>query len=345
MAAPTGGAPRRRTRFAGAARLGHAYRVIVTSGRWLVVGVWVATAVLVNVLLPAHDSSGGNFGDLLPPDSEVLVVEERVLQEFRVPVLTGTTVVLHQPGGLSVLTRADSLLWALATTQEVLEAPAPPVPGQVVAAIPLPTGIPDTTVTYLFMSEGTGLHNTVRLAKQYAAHFNNQAEAETYVTGFIPAQVAQGTYLRTRLPLFELASLVLIVAVVAFAFRSLLAPMVVVAVAAVGYLVYFPLLSTLADVLGFEVPSQLEPVLLALLLGLVTDYCVLFFAAYRVQLDEGHGAVPAARHALQSTASVVAVAGLTVAGGTSALLAAPFEVFRALGPALALTVWSPSRFA
>lgn len=333
-----GATAQRPDRAALVGRLGQAYRVVVTSGRWFVVAAWLAAAVLVNVLVPAEDSGGGGFGDLLPPDSQVLRVQERVLENFRVPVLAGTTVVLHQPGSLSVLTRADSALWALATTQDVLEAPEPPVPDQVVAAIPLPTGVPHTTVTYLFMSEGTGLYSTVRLANQYAAHFNNQAEANTYITGFVPAQVAQGTYLRTRLPLFELASVVLIVAVVAFAFRSLLAPAVVVGVAAVGYLVYFPALSHLAELLEFTVPNQLEPVLLALLLGLVTDYCVLFFSAYRDQLDEGAGAVAGARRAVQSSASIIAVAGLTVAGGTIALLAAPFGVFRALGPALALTV-------
>ncbi len=336
---PGPGSRRTRTALGGASRsLGRAYRVAMTTGCWVIVAVWVAAAVLVNVIVTQEDSGGGGFGDLLPPDSQVLQVEQRILQQFRVPVLSGTTVVLHQPDGLSVLTRADSLLWALGTTQDVLDAPTPPIPGQVVAAIPVPTGVPQTTVTYLFMSDGTGLYNTVRLANDYAAHFNNQAEAHTYVTGFVPAQVAQGTYLRTRLPLFELASVVLIVSVVAFAFRSLLAPLVVVGVAAVGYLVYFPLLSHLARVLGFEVPSQLEPVLLALLLGLVTDYCVLFFSAYRDQLDHGHGRVEGARRALQANAPVIAVAGLTVAGGTIALLAAPFEVFRALGPALALTV-------
>ncbi|MGI8459824.1 MAG: MMPL family transporter [Propionibacteriaceae bacterium] len=319
-------------------RLGRVYRAAVTTGRWVVLGAWIAAAVLVNVLAPAQDSGGGGFGDLLPPDSQVLQVEQHILREFRVPVLAGTSVVLHQTDGLSVLTQADSLLWALATTQGVLNAPHPPVPGQVIAAIPVPTGTPNTTVTYLFMSEGTGLYNTVRLANQYAAHFNNQAEANTYVTGFVPAQVAQGTYLRTRLPLFELASVVLIVSVVAFAFRSLLAPLVVVGVAAVGYLVYFPLLSNLAEMLGFEVPNQLEPVLLALLLGLVTDYCVLFFSAFRDQLDRGHPTTEAAHRALKDNAPVIAVAGMTVAGGTIALLAAPFEIFRALGPALALTV-------
>ena len=38
--------------------------------------------------------------------------------------------VVHQPGGLSLLTRADSVLWALATTQDVIQSPTPPAAGQ-----------------------------------------------------------------------------------------------------------------------------------------------------------------------------------------------------------------------
>jgi len=320
------------------AQLGVAYRTGVTAGRWAIVAVWLGAAVLVTVLVPSSSSGGGGFGNLLPPESQVLKVEERVLEEFQVPVLAGTTVVVHQADGLSLLTRADSVLWALATTQDVIQAPAPPPSGNLRAAIPVPTGRADTTVTYLYVTEGTGLRDTVRLANEYAAHFNNQPSVGSYVTGFVPAQIAQGQYLRSWLPLFEAATVLLILLVVATAFRSLLAPMAVLAVAAVGYLVYFPLLDQLAHALNFEVPRQLEPVLLALLLGVVTDYCVLFFAAFRDELDSGTDSVTSARNSLRLNGSVVAVAGLTVAGGTIALLAAPFEIFRALGPALALTV-------
>ena len=245
---------------------------------------------------------------------------------------------MHQPGGLSLLTQADSYLWALATTQDNLEGRTPPGPDQIIAAIPVPTGRSDTTVTYLYGSEGTGTLGMVRLADQYAAHFQNQPAVQTYVTGFVPAQIAQGDYLNARLGLFELASLVLILLVVALAFRSLLAPLVVVGIAAIGYLVYLPVLTLVAAAAGFEVPGQLEPVLLALLLGVVTDYCVLFFHTFRDELDTGRDNMSAARSAIRRNASIIAVAGLTVAGGTIALLAAPFGIFRALGPALALTV-------
>jgi putative drug exporter of the RND superfamily len=320
------------------ARLGEVYRVAVTKGRWAVLATWIVAAVGVSVFVPTSHQASNDFGELLPPNSSVIEVQERILEKFRVPLVSGTTVVVHQPGGLSLLTRADSVLWALATTQRSLEAPEPPGPGQIVAAIPVPTGRSDTTVTYLYASEGTGVWHTVQLAKQYAAHFQNQPEVEAYVTGSIPAQIAQGSYLDARLPVFEVASVLLILLVVALAFRSLLAPFVVLGIAAVGYLVYFPLLANLAAAFGFSVPTQLEPVLLALLLGVVTDYCVLLFAALRVEVDHHPDPFEATRRALKSDALIIAVAGLTVAGGTLALLAAPFAIFRGLAPALALTV-------
>ena len=94
----------------GGAALGRAYRVAATAGRWVIVAAWVAAATLVTVLAPSGSGGGSGFGDLLPPDSDVLKVEERVLEEFQVPVLSGTSVVVYQPGGLSLLTRADSVL-------------------------------------------------------------------------------------------------------------------------------------------------------------------------------------------------------------------------------------------
>ena len=320
--------------------LGRGYRFIVITLRWVVLVGWVAAAVALTVLIPYRPdtTTGTTFGELLPADSPVFRVEQRILQEFRVPLLSGTTVVVHQADGLSLLTRADSLLWGLATTQDTLQSDNPPKADTIAAAIPVPTGRTDVAVTYLYVAPGTGLRDEVQLADRYAAHFNNQPDVSSYVTGFVPAQIAQLNYLDARLRLFEVASVLVIMALVAFAFRSLLAPLVVVGVAAVGYLVYFPLLSSFAAALGFTVPAQLEPVLVALLLGVVTDYCVLLFSAFRDELRGGLDRKEAARAALRVNAPIIAWAGLTVAGGTIALLAAPFHVFRGLGPALALTV-------
>ncbi|MGH3338993.1 MAG: hypothetical protein ACRDPL_09220, partial [Propionibacteriaceae bacterium] len=139
--------------------LGRGYRFIVITLRWLVLIGWVAAAVALTVVVPYRPdtTTGTSFGDLLPADSPVFRVEQRILEELQVPLLSGTTVVVHKPDGLNLLTRADSLLWGLATTQDTLESDTPPKADTIAAAIPVPTDRADVAVTYVYVAPGTGL--------------------------------------------------------------------------------------------------------------------------------------------------------------------------------------------
>ncbi|MBY3555808.1 MMPL family transporter [Modestobacter lapidis] len=316
-----------------------AYRHAVVSARWFVVVGWIAATVLVSAVLPTPGGGGGaDPGSLLPENSPAAAVQQRSLELFQVPVLSETSVVVHDPNGLSVLTRADVALWALTHTQAYLRDAVPPGRGQIVAAVPVPTSTPETAVTYLYVSNYTSLARTRQLAQEYAAHFHNQSSVRTYVTGVVPAQVAQAHYLDSRLHVFEVATLVLIAVVVGLTFRSVVAPFVVLLAAGLGYLVAIRSLGVLAATFGFALPDQLQPLIAALLIGVITDYCVLFFSGLRQQLDRGLPRLEATRRAVTTNAPIIAVAGITVAGGTAALLAASFQLFRAFGPALSLTV-------
>lgn len=318
--------------------LGRAYRTWVVKARWFIVVAWILVTVWVSAALPTASGSDGGIGQLLPSDSAAVEAQERSLQLFRLPVLSDTSVVVHDPDGLSVLTRADVALWALSFTQAYLDGTVPAARGHIAAAVPIPTGAPDTAVTYLYVTPWTSLAQTAALARQYAAHFDNQPGVETYVTGVVPAQMQQVSYLQSRLHVFEVATLVLIALVVGLAFRSVVAPFVVLFTAGLGYLVAVRCLGVLAAAFGFSLPDQVQPLIAALLIGVITDYCVLFFSGLRRELDRGHPRLEAARAAVAVEGPIVAVAGITVAAGTAALLAADYDLFRAFGPALSLTV-------
>lgn len=90
--------------------------------------------------------------------------------------------------------------------------------------------------------------------------------------------------------------------------------------------------------MGFDVPSEIEPVLVALLLGIVTDYSIFFLSGMRERLGAGDGRLVAARRSAAEFGPIVAVAGLTVAGGSMALLVAEVGAFRSFGPGMALTI-------
>ncbi|SOC50068.1 putative drug exporter of the RND superfamily [Blastococcus aggregatus] len=318
---------------------GRLLRTAVVSGRWLVIGAWVAAAFVTTFALPGDGAGGaGDIGSLLPSDSDAVAVLERSLEDFRIPALSETAVVVHDPDGLDVLTRADMVVQALATMQAAKRTPGDPGDGRVEAAIPVPMMTSDTAVTFLYTTEGIALAERMGLAQRYATHFETDPSVQTFVTGVVPAQVSQAAHLQARLHTFEIATLVLIALVVAVTFRSVVAPVVVLFAAGIGYLVSLRVLEFLAGILGFALPGQLRPLTAALLIGVVTDYCVLFISGFRRQLEGGLHRHEAARRTLLSEGPIVAVAGLTVAGGTAALLAADFQLFRAFGPALSLTV-------
>ncbi|HVM39549.1 MAG TPA: MMPL family transporter, partial [Acidimicrobiia bacterium] len=73
-------------------------------------------------------------------------------------------------------------------------------------------------------------------------------------------------------------------------------------------------------------------------IGVVTDYAIFYFSAFRRDLRTGKEPLDAARHAATTITPVVVVAGVTVAVGTAALLVAELELFQRLGPGLAVTV-------
>lgn len=321
------------------AALGRGYRTAVVAGRWFVVAGWIAITIAVSVLLPAEGADGGgDLGGLLPAGSPAVEVQDRSLQYFQVPVLSDTSVVVHDPAGLTPLTRADVVLWALTFVQAYQQGEVPQERNQIVAAVPIPTSTPQTAVTYLYFSAGTLLTPASELAQQYASHFHNQQSVQTFVAGVGPAQLAQAAYLVDRLHLFEIATLALIAVVVGVALRSIVAPIAVLAVAGLAYLVAVRLLAVLAAAAGFSLPDELRPLLAALLLGVVTDYCVLFFFGFRDQLKRGYGRREAALRSTALESPIVAIAGLTVAAGTAALVAANFTLFQAFGPAMSLTV-------
>jgi RND superfamily putative drug exporter len=316
-----------------------AYGRLVVAGRWIIVAGWLAAVVAATVLLPNGERvSDSNIGGLIPSGSPVVQVERRALRLFQVPVLSETSVVVYNPRGLSALTRADAVLWAAAHDRSPLKAGRSLPPGRIAGVVPIPAGIPTVAVSYLYVSPYTSQAATVALAQKYARHFHNQAPVRTFVTGIVPAQVSQTRLLLGRLGVFGAASVVLVGLIIGVAFRSVLAPLAVLAVAGAAYLLTIRVLGALAAVGFVALPGEVEPLIVAILLGVVTDYSVLMLASLRDLPPGAADRLAAARQVAGRDGPIVTVAGLAVMSGTAALLSAHFQLFRSFGPALTGTV-------
>lgn len=327
--------------------LADAYPTVVRRTRWLIVLLWIAGAAAATLLLPRATTSTAGLGGLVSANSPAVRAEKASAEHFSVPLLTNTMVVLHNPHGLPAFTQADAVLHALAIDQTLAARHGHYPAGQVLGALPLlDTGglLPGsrhdgtTAVTYLYFAPSTPLEQRSQLAQAYAHRFRATPGTSVAVTGTAPARWAESQVLVSHLTLVAAVTIAFVCLVLALTFRSVLAPLLLGASATLSYLVAIRLLGWLGQVTTLSLPSELEPLIIALVLGILTDYHVFFLSGLRDRLREGKPPATAFRVSVRRNAPIVAVAGLTVAAGTASLEAGHLQLYRSFGPGLAVSV-------
>src|SRR4051812_33670077 len=322
----------------GASSITRVFAFAVVRLRWLVVLGWIAATVAAVVKLPAigQDSS---LAALEPTNAPALRAEKDMLDRFAVPILSRTAVVQRNARGLPSATEQR----AAEVAHSIAQRPDPSLPG-LLGTLPvsntdrlIPGSREDgtTLVTFMFADANQNLDEQTALAEAYAKQHARAGLAG--VTGAAPSRVAEWQRIADALPLVTAAAIALILVVVGGHFGSLVAPLLTLCAAAIAYLITVRLVGWVGTQLDLSVPQEVEPVMIVLLLGVVTDYAVFFLTGTRRALAQGLERRLAAEAAARSNAPIVFTAGVVVAAGTGALVVGQSEFFRAFGPGLAVT--------
>jgi RND superfamily putative drug exporter len=309
-----------------------------------VVFFWIAAAVATVVYLPAPSSeSGEGISDLVPSDAPAIQAEKASLQAFDVPVLARVLVVQRDPAGLSP--EAQRRVVERAASLDASDVPIEqrPIPGAIpilntLRLFPGSRESGTTAITYLLFRPDQSVADQVAEAGRYARGFNQPDDHLVGVTGPVPARQAQTDLIERWLPWVEAVTIALIIVILGLFFRAPGAPLLTLAAAFIAYIIALRAIDWFAERAGASVPQDVEPVVVALLLGVITDYSVFFLAGYRRRLEEGQERLDGARQTAGAVVPIVFTAGLIVAASSAALLAAQLGFLRAFGPALGLTV-------
>jgi RND superfamily putative drug exporter len=191
-----------------------------------------------------------------------------------------------------------------------------------------------TSVTYLYFTREASNAQALDVAHDYA----NALRPPGLRTGPILARDAEFSQIQHSLPWVTLATVGLIVLVLVLSFRAVVPPLLVLTTAGIAFVIAVRVLAWVAERRGQDVPKEVEPVLVALLLGLVTDYSIFFLAGVRRRLADGDGRLAAADGSARDNLPIIVTAGLIVALGSLSLTVGHLEVFRSFGPGMALTV-------
>jgi RND superfamily putative drug exporter len=311
--------------------------------RLLVVPAWIAAAVFATAALPSFtDRPASATGGLVPTSSGSLAVEKQGVKAFGTPLLSRMAIVQRDPDGLSLAAQRRAVRRALRIdrgrdTAMRTVAFALPI-SNAERLFPSSRERGTTAITFLYFRPDTSVGAQLALAHTYEQRIRAAGDPVTGVTGTIPAREAEFDQINRALPLVEGATVALIALLLLIVFRGFGAPLVVLGAAALSYLISVRVLTWTADQMGTEVPREVEPVLVALLLGLTTDYAVFYLSGARGRLTEGEGRVEAAQRSARLVLPITVTAGLIVAVGSASLVIGNLDFFRAFGPGMAVTV-------
>ncbi len=311
------------------------YAIWVVRLRWLILAGAALALVVVPNSLPALGDAGGM--QMFAGVSTAARVEQHVVKLFGVPLLSGIAVVQRNPDGIDLDVLRDT---AGAAAHVNLSTIAHGIPAQGIAgALPVPnsTRHPTTILTYLWGGTDVSAGGLMAAAEDYSTRLGPHADV-VGVTGVDAVQVEQGRLVEARLEWVEIASMLAVAVIMGVAFRSLIAPLITLATAVLAYLLTIHLVGEAGAVFGIAAPSQLRPVIIALTLGIVTDYSVFFLSGMRRRMMRGVGARDAVLSAITHSVPIVVVAGVIVTGGVASVTVAHLPLFRVFGPGLAAMV-------
>ena len=318
------------------------FAAAIVGARLLIVAGWIAAAVVMAVGLPTlREAQTGALGQLVPADSRALEAEELSAELFRFPLASRTVVAERDAEGLS----ASRLIATGRLAADVNKGRAPEVRasgayGVTNAVIDLPFARERRTTALSFLLFEPEFSQNKRLAgaHAYVEALDVPPSSFVGVTGAIPARAAQADLIAEHLPLIELVTVALITLTVALYLRSLLAPLVTLLTVGVAYIVSVRLVAVIGTSVGVSVPPEVEPIMVALLFGVVTDYGLFYMSRFRRRLLEGEIPRTAARETAAELTPLILACGVAVAAGSAALGIANLGFLRAFGPGMALAV-------
>ncbi|NUR05505.1 MAG: MMPL family transporter [Nocardioidaceae bacterium] len=310
---------------------------LVAHRPWYVVAAWVVAAVVVVSTAPALTSTQDQ-SEFLPRHYES--VQAQALQQKAFPERgeIGAIVVFDRSDG-GRLSRQDQAKVAQIATRLNTE------DWKSLGTAAATPGSHNGLVQAIFMTVQKGKNAFDPAAMDDAKKLRSDLEPlvadtglSTGVTGPAAQSLDSQESSETALAIVGIATVALIVGLLALIFRSVLVSLMPIIVVGIVSFVATGLIAIANEAFDLKADSSIQVILVVVLYGIGTDYILFFLFRYREALRNGEESRPAVAHAVERAGEAIASAGGAVIVSFMALVLSSLVLFRAIGPALAIAV-------
>lgn len=312
---------------------------------WIVIASWVVLAVAVVSLAPALETTQEEE-EFLPDHYESVQAYE--IQEENFPGAT-------TPAALIVFEREDGEPLSeddQSTVNGIAEELGPQLGDetfvqQVVTVSP--DGQPNVSedgqvqIGIVGLAEGaTGYDpqafDDAKAMREELSDLTEGTGLTAQTTGSVPQGLDSQESGDRALAIVGIATIVLIVGLLAIIFRSVIICLMPIVVVTIVSMIATGLIGWANEIFDLKADSSIETILVVVLYGIGTDYILFFLFRYRERLRQGEDTRASVVHALERAGEAIASAGGAVIVAFLALLLSSLGIFKAIGPALAIAV-------
>jgi putative drug exporter of the RND superfamily len=322
---------------------------------WGVIAFWVtATVVLVVAAPPFHEVATFDEAAFLPADSNTVMggnLHEEAWPDDNFSRVASVALI-RQDGELTEEDEAYAL-----EVVEWLENDAPEAIGDVMTHLREPNlegALASDDGRAMLVLVGFDIaaftpraNEAVEAMRDHIHEVNTPPEGvDGYVTGAAAIAADEARAIDESLFRAQILSVLLVIGILLWVFRSPVAPLVPLTMIGISYLVSVSLISLFAQA-GMQVSSLFETFAIVIIFGAGTDYGLLLISRFREELslaeDIGLERTPRLRNrTIVATTlvlgAVIASSAGTVMVGFTAQGVAEFGMYRTMGPAMAIAI-------
>ena len=315
----------------------------VTRFRWYVIAAWVLLAVVVVSLAPALTSTQDE-SEFLPKHYESIRAAQIQEDEFPSQFQPGAIMVFDRRDG-GALTAADST--KVAGIVESLDAAIKdkPVLHRVFSAAavqpPSENNLVQLGVVGLAKDQSGFDTPAMDAAKQLRTEAKPLVAGtglRVQMTGAAPQQLDSQESGDKTLAIVGVATILLIVVLLALIFRSIIICLMPVVLVGLAGTIATGLIGWANKIFDLKADSSIQVILFVVLYGIGTDYILFFLFRHRERLRTGADIRASVEHSMERAGEAIASAGGAVIVAFMALVLSSLGIFRSIGPALAIAV-------
>ncbi|MEO4053902.1 MMPL family transporter [Solibacillus sp. CAU 1738] len=311
--------------------------------RWVTIAIWIALVIFLASIFPQVNSVENFSGDDLPDDvmsrEAAALIDEQFASDAGIPLL----IVWYKEAGLEItdLQGIQGLYKQLAAKPLEAQATLPPLhelPAEALFSMVSENG--KSIVTPIFFEDIVNSNilkpNLETLTTMTESEFGSNPYATNLEENVLHARFSGPVgILVDATNLFKsadfklmTATVILILVLLIAIYRSPLLSIIPIIVVSIAFLVVSPLLGWFAESGWIEKDAQAISIMIVLLFGAGTDYCLFLITRYRDILFEESNKFLALGRAMRESADAIAMSALTVVIGLATLGLADFGSFQ-----------------